>query len=189
MKTKEVKRLLQRYFNGESSHQEEQALENYFRSGKVAEELKYYKSFFVGISELQEIGKDDPHIEEEVMDFILEQESGEKSKYRRLWTTVTGIAASIILVVGGMLFYQQQDQQFEDTFENPEVAYNYASHTLQYVSAKYNKGLRELQNFDKLETASKPLKKGVKPVNAVFENLKKVNSKETGKKSEPDNNE
>ena len=126
---------------------------------------------------------DDPTIEEDIMDFILENEHQEKTKYRWLWRTVTGIAASIIIVLGGVLFYDQQ-QPFEDTFTNPDEAYAYAEQTLQFVSGKYNKGLAQLANFEVLQSASKPLKEGVKPVNDFFESIHKM---ETEKVSEQTN--
>jgi len=177
MKTKEVKQLLQRYFNGETTIEEERKLEAYFRSEEVDKELEQYAEFFGGINELAN-SVDDSSIEDDVMNYILENESQEKKKYRWLWQTVTGIAASIIIVIGGMLLYQQNDQNFEDTFENPEVAYAVAEDALEYMSAKYSKGLAELSNFDKLQTASQPLRKGVQPVNEFYENIENLNGEE-----------
>ena len=49
--------------------------------GEVAEELTEYKEFFGGISELA-AAHDDADIEDEIMDFILENEHQEKTKYR-----------------------------------------------------------------------------------------------------------
>jgi hypothetical protein len=164
MEIKEVKRLLQRYFEGASTTEEERALESYFRSGSVAEELREYTGFFTGISELSGSERED-RLEEEIMDFLLEHESGEKTKYRGMWQMVTGIAASVIIVIGGLLLYQQRDQQFEDTFDDPQVAYAYAAQTLEYMAAQYNKGLKPLENFDRLETAARPLHTAAKPVN------------------------
>lgn len=179
METKEVKQLLQRFFNGESSASEERKLETYFRSGKVAEELEEYAGFFEGINELARATEDDNSIEDQVMDYILENELQEKSKYRWMWKTVTGIAASIIIVVGGLLLYQQQDETYKDTFERPEVAYAYAEQTLEYISSKYNKGLAELSNFDKLQTASQPLREGIKPINVFYENVEQMSNEKS----------
>ncbi|HDR52269.1 MAG TPA: hypothetical protein ENN90_11720 [Mariniphaga anaerophila] len=176
METKEVKYLLQRYFNGESTLAEERQLEKYFQTGKVADELKEYAGFFGGISELSQ-NERDAQLEEEIMDFILETESKEKTKYRRLWQTVTGIAATVIIVIGGLLFYQQGDQQFDDTFDNPEEAYAYAEQTLGYISAKYNKGMTgmaSLSNFGKLSEAAEPMQKGVRPVNEYLKMVEKM---------------
>lgn len=181
METKEVKHLLQRFFDGDSTVSEERKLEAYFRSGEVAEELEEYTGFFGGISELANTAADENSIDDRIMDYILENESQEKSKYRWMWKTVTGIAASIIIVVGGILLYQQQDETYEDTFESPEVAYAYAEQTLEYVSSKYNKGLAELSNFDKLQTASQPLREGVKPINAFYEYVEQMSREKSQK--------
>jgi hypothetical protein len=173
METKEVKQLLQRYFNGETNLSEERKLEAYFQSGNVAAELEEYAEFFGGLSTLKETA-DDSKLEDKIMDHILENESRDKKKYRYLWQTVTGIAASVIIVIGGMLFYNQNDQPYNDTFENPEMAYAVAEDALEYMSAKYNKGLAELSNFDKLQTATQPLRKGVQPVNEFYNNIEKL---------------
>ena len=173
MKTEEVKQLLQRYFDGESTDADERNLESYFQSGSVDSEVAEYAEFFGGISELAAIA-DDPTIEEDVMDYILETENREKTRYRSMWKMVTGIAASIIVVLGGFLFFQEQQKPYEDTFNDPEKAYAYAEQTLQFVSGKYNKGLAELSNFDKLRTAQEPIKKATEPVIEFYEGVKKV---------------
>jgi len=174
METKKVKQLLQRYFEGVSTDKEEKTLKAYFKSDEVAEEFKEYTRFFNGISEISE-DTNRSDLEDEIMDFIIKNEQKEKNKYRWLYTVISGIAASLIIIVGGMLlYYHQQKQPFEDTFDNPETAYNYAEKTLNYVSSKYNKGLACLSDFDKLETATEPMHKGVKPVNEFFEEIEKI---------------
>lgn len=173
MEIQEIKLLLQRYFSGESTKTEEIKLEAYFRGGDIADEVAEYAEFFGGISELAHVAGEET-IEDDVMDFILENEHNEKTRFRKLWMNVTGIAASIIIVLGGFLIYQQQQKPFEDTFNDPEQAYAYAEQTLQYVSGKYSKGLAELAYFEKLQKASEPLKKGITPINDFFESIESV---------------
>lgn len=173
MKTEEVKVLLQRYFEGESTDADERRLEAYFRSGEIDAEVAEYAEFFGGISELAAIA-DDPAIEDEVMDYILENEHREKTRYRSMWKIVTGIAASVIIVLGGFLFYQEQNKTLKDTFSNPNDAYAYATHTLEFVSGKYNKGLAQLAKFDKLHKASEPLKKGTEPILQFYDDIDKM---------------
>lgn len=191
METKKIAELLQAFFNGESTVEEERTLETYFKSGNVAEEFREYEGFFNGISELANV-VDDRNIEEEVMDYILENENRERTRYRWLWQTVTGIAASIIVILGGFLYYQQQQKPFDDTFKDPKEAYVYAQQTLHFVSGKYNKGLAGLSNFEKLQKASQPIKKATAPVNEFYNALEKMEknqalinseSKEENKKS------
>lgn len=175
MKTQEIKILLQRYFNGESSLEDEQILEAYFTGENVAEELREYAEFFGGLSILSN-SIDDSSIEDDVMDYILENEHNEKTKFRKMWITVTGIAASIIIVLGGFLFFQEQQKPFKDTYKNPEQALAVAHQTLQFVGSKYNKGIAELSNFETLEKGNKTMKKGIAPVNAFFDEIKKMES-------------
>jgi hypothetical protein len=191
METKKIAELLQAFFNGESTIEEERTLETYFKSGNVAEEFREYEGYFNGISELANV-TDDRDFEEEIMDYILENENREKTRYRWLWQTVTGIAASIIVILGGFLFYQQQQKPFDDTFKDPKEAYAYAQQTLHFVSGKYNKGLAGLSNFEKLQKASQPIKKATAPVNEFYNALEKMEknqvqtdaeSKEENKKS------
>jgi hypothetical protein len=173
METTEVKQWLQRFFNGESSDWEEQQLKAYFQSGNVADELREYAEFFGGISELAATSGDSA-IEEEVMNYILENENRDKKHYLRMWKTVTGIAASVIIVLGSVLFFEHQQKPVQDTFDDPDQAYAYAVQTLSFVSSKYNKGLAQLAQFDKLSQGSAELKKGLKPVNAFFDGIEKV---------------
>lgn len=173
MKTVEVKKLLQQYFNGESTLEDERKLTAYFQHENVADEVLEYAEFFGGISDLKTT-IDDTTIEEDVMDFILENEHKDKKHYLGMWKIVTGIAASIIIVLGGILFYEQQQKPFNDTFDNPEEAYVYAQETLQFMSGKYSKGLAEFSNFEMLQKANKPLKKGIAPVNEFYKSIEKM---------------
>ncbi len=177
METSKIKGFLQQYFEGQTTQNDEKLIESYFRSGNIDPELLEYKPFFDGLNELSG-NKRNPKLESEIMDFILESEHREKTKYRWLWQTVTGVAAAIIIVLGGFLFWQQQ-QKAADTFKNPQEAYAYAEQTLQFVSEKYNKGFASLSKFDKLQKATEPVTKGVAPVNKMFKKLEEMNKQET----------
>ena len=177
METREVKYLLQRYFEGESTEAEERALETYFSGANVADEVAEYAEFFGGVSELANIA-DDPNIEEDVMNYILENEHQEKTTYRSMWKMVTGIAASVIIVLASFLVYQGQQKPFEDSFENPEEAYAYATQTLSFVSGKYNKGLAQLSNFEKLRKANDPVKRSTAPVVEFYEGVERLRSEQ-----------
>jgi hypothetical protein len=190
METTKIKALLQKYFEGETSPAEEKVIENYFNGGKVNRSLQEYAQFFEGISKLAGNNRDRA-LESDIMDYILENETKEKSKYRWLWQAVTGVAASVIIILGGFLYYQQQ-KSFDDTFKDPDEAYAYAVKTLGYVSGKYNKGLAGLSKFDKLQKATEPIKKGFAPVNEFYQTIEKLKlpaekNKVIGNKNEKSN--
>lgn len=176
MELTEVKILLQKFFDAQTSEEEEKQLADFFRAGQVPEELKVYQQFFDATEELSTTKFDG--FEEEVMSHILESEHREKSKYRWMWQTVTSAAA--ILIIALLVVNYNQEKRWQDTYDDPEIAYQEATKALQYMAGKYQKGMVKLQPMAKLEKASAPLQTGLGLVNKGFEEmneLKKLNQK------------
>lgn len=179
METKEIKDLLQRYFDAETSTEEESRLMEYFSSGRVDSEFSAYSRYFSGFSQLSSV-EGEATIEEDVMNYILEQEAEDNEKYRWLWKAVSGIAATVLLVVSGYMIYESRQKTYKDTFDDPSQAYAYAVQTLQYVSSEYNKGLAQLSLFGKIENATKPLEKGLEPLNVLLQGIENVKRENSG---------
>jgi hypothetical protein len=129
---------------------------------------------FSGMKELS--ADEDPALGEDLMNFILESENKEKLRYRWMWQIVTGVAASVILVMLAVNFYGSQNQ-WKDTFSDPKQAYSEASKTLEFVAGKYNKGLAQLRPIGRIESATDPYYSGMKKLNKGFEQMKKLNEK------------
>lgn len=173
MKAEEIKKLLKKYFDGESSLSEEQTLRNYFLSDDVDSELISYKELFAGFDELKTIGNGD--LEDSVMDFILESEHQEKKKYRNLWQTVTGVAA-IFLIALLVINYTNDRSTWKDTYSDPDIAYAEAKKAIHYMAGKYQTGLAELKPVEKFDNAIKPLNESIETVNKGFNELEKINN-------------
>jgi hypothetical protein len=161
--------LLQKYFEAETSLEEENELITYFTSGEVVENLKMYVPMFSGLKELSV--DEDPALGDELMNHILESEHREKVKYRWMWQMATGVAASVILVMLAVNYYIGRNQ-WSDTFTDPQQAYVEASKTLEFVAGKYNKGLASLTPVKKLDDAANPLQTSISKLNKGFEKLK-----------------
>lgn len=144
MELNNIESLLLKYEEGNTSLEEERALENYFTSGNVPDHLKEYKMIFAFSAN------------EKTTSYSREVEVGTKRKsgYNKLaWT---GIAASIILAAGVFttMNFGEEDLNQENlgTIEDPEEAYHKAKETLQLVSQVLNTGQDELTyvvEFDK----------------------------------------
>lgn len=173
MKATEAKQLLEKYFEAQTSMHEEQQLSDYFLSGNVDEEFAPYVGLFAEIEEMKHF-EDKDSIEQSVMEYVLQYEkSAHKSRLKQLWISVSGIAAMLLVSIGGVWFYQQQ-QPYKDTFDNPEEAMVYIQTTLHYVSSKYQEGMAELQQFDKLKEAIKPLENGMYNLSQGFNVLSAI---------------
>ena len=61
METQEILRLLQNYFDGNTSEAEEQQIYAYFQSGEVAEELAEYTEFFWRCCRVGKCGRRSDH--------------------------------------------------------------------------------------------------------------------------------
>jgi len=177
MELQKIHILLQKYFDAETTIDEENELITYFTSEEVDDNLKMYVPMFSGIKELS--ADEDLSLGEDLMNFILESEHKEKLRYRWMWQIVTGVAASVILVMLAVNFYSSQTQ-WKDTFSDPKQAYSEASKTLEFVAGKYNKGLAQLKPIGKIESATDPYQSGMKKLNKGFEQMnevKKLNQK------------
>jgi len=177
METNKIKELLERYFEGQSSLDEEKMLHEYFASEEVDAELRPYKELFGSLDEL--LLDTDSVLEDDLMDFILESEHKEKNKLRVLWQAVSSVAA--ILIIALLVFnWQQSNTKWDDTYSDPNIAYTEASKTLQYVAGKYLAGIEQLKPMGKINQAVKPLDSGLQSVNKGFqevENMQQIHKK------------
>ncbi|MGQ7869330.1 hypothetical protein [Sunxiuqinia sp. sy24] len=172
MELKKIKQILQKYWEGETTEQEERVLTDYFKSDNIAPELKQEQSFFNGLFEFAAEERDEA-LEDDIMDHILEQEHREKTHYRWLWQTVSGIAAALMIAILAVNLTSNQ-KPWQDTYSNPDQAYTAASNTLQYVAGYYQKGIEELQPVKTLNKASQPLSKGLNKIEKGFQEIQEV---------------
>ena len=172
MELKEIKQTLQKYFEGTSTEQEEQVLTDYFDSPTIAPELRKYQQFFVGLQQLSDERRDG-ELEEELMDYILEKEYREKTHYRWLWQTVSGVAAALMIALLAVNL-STGEAHWEDTYSNPDQAYAEAALTLQYVAGYYQKGMEGLQPVKTINMASQPLNKSLNKLEKGFQEIQEI---------------
>jgi len=171
MESQKINSLLQKYFDAETSLAEENELITYFTSGEVDEELKAYIPMFSGMKELS--ADENINLGDDLMNYILESEHKEKLRYRWMWQMVTGVAASVILVMLAVNFFSTKNK-WNDTFTDPELAYSEATKTLEFVAGKYNQGMAQLKPIGKMEEATIPFYSGMKTLEKGFEKLEDV---------------
>lgn len=132
MELQELKKLLKKYEAAETSLQEEQKLRIYFNTAKVPEAFAPYKAVFAYTGNARKLG----------FNGKAEEASGKKFY---VWS---GIAASIIVVVGLFLFQENgADQQLKGnsgTLQDKELALEKTIETLEMVSEIMNEGKKDL---------------------------------------------
>lgn len=142
-----MKELLEKYWEGNTSLQEEQQLKAYFKSDNVAADHEMYRSLFHSF----EIERS---IEEEGFDAFAKVKSQQSHNHyfkRSTWTGIAVAAGVAAMVAVGSGYYQQEPQADLGTYETPEEAYAATVQALQMVSTKFNKGKANLRPMIEIE--------------------------------------
>jgi hypothetical protein len=143
MDSEQIKILIEKYFEGETSLEEEAQLSTYFNSDRVGDELKTYQPLFAFFK-----------IEKQ----IVLPEKVQKAKvvpydFRKV-LKISRIAAMLVLAAGSFWWFNKQKvvksdttiaalmdkNDLNDTEESPEIAYQKAKAALMLVSSKMKRG-------------------------------------------------
>ena len=159
-----MKALIEKYFEGETSLEEEATLRDYFKDGQVAEELKQYQPLFQHFASerMQTVSSD--------FDAVLFQkmEAGTHEKVVRMRTwprQIMRLAAVGAVLVAAMIFlqksnYMQAQQAAVDwskyEVKDEKVAYDETVKALKLLSSKLNKGSKKAADeVSKMEKVGK----------------------------------
>jgi len=149
-----IEQLLDKYYNGETSLDEERKLQWYFQTQDIPERLQSEKKMFsYYYSRKKEASS--PGLNDKLIDLIDQQDSlSGRSTRSRFFTWAGSAAAVIIILLAVWLSYEKPFSKeaylFEDTYDNPELAYLEARKVLYMVSEKMNEGTRNLNNLNKI---------------------------------------
>lgn len=130
MELAKIETLLEAYFEGETTLEQESTLRAYFASNEVAPHLAAYQNLFIGLKAAQE----------EVLEKEIALPTLPSSTSRRWWYS---IAASVIVVIGVASLLMPSNQLTQEEQE-ALTALNDTKETLLLLSKSFNKGTQEL---------------------------------------------
>lgn len=157
-----IEKLLERFYNAETSEQEEQKLKDFFHHGEVPPHLQAEKEMFMQLQ-----ASDAPEGMEERLGNLIDQwelTEQKTQKKRRIFHLqwIGSIAASLLLVIGMSLYLQEP--QRKDTCSTPEEAYAHAEKALVMFSEALNKGIRPMKT---IERTNENIQKQIKKLNNI----------------------
>jgi hypothetical protein len=151
---KHIEQLLEKYYNGETSLEEERKLRWYFQTRDVPEWLQPEKKMY---DYFQKIRQEElsPGFTQKLSKFIDKQQKAQgKTIARTVLLWAGSAAAALIILLTVWLGYKEPfspyASAFQDTFDDPELAYLETKKVLLMVSEKMNEGTQNLQALDKL---------------------------------------
>jgi len=147
MDYKYIEQLLDRYFNGETTLEEEQILRTFFAQENVPDSLGQYRPLFAAIAQestSQPLGDD---FDEKILRMV-EQKPAVKAKtislsQRMMPFFKAAAAVAIVLTIGNAAQFsttaeRQSDEinyaNFQETYDDPSVAYDKVEDALQLIS-------------------------------------------------------
>jgi hypothetical protein len=155
MNTQEISKLLGKYYEGETSAEEEIILREYFTTRIVPEEFAAEKEIFMHYKLSGEIPEPSDGLERRIISALDSEEVkvrppeyGRKGLYR-----YASIAAGLLLLAGSY-FLLSRNNQPGDSFTDPKLAYAETVRILYEVSSKMNHGTRPLYEVAKIDNMS-----------------------------------
>lgn len=139
--------LLEKYWEGTTSREEEQRLKRYFASGNIAQEHKVYKAMFKTFEMEKGVEASfDAFAKVKPQASLLHKLKNHK------WKSLA-VAASFGILFALGAAYQDYNKPKQDlgTYETPEEAYEATVHALQFMGTKINAGKANLAPLNTLE--------------------------------------
>jgi hypothetical protein len=188
--------LLQKYWNAETSLEEEQQLRTFFAREPVPESLKETASLFRYFEKQNEVRLDDPSFNKSLREKInpLTPGSGpiesKPAGQGRLFSSPFGaqgvkyvarIAAGLLVVVAATFFIREEVRKAfpdepDDTYSDPKVAFEETKKALMMISNSFNKAQKEASKINVFNEAQEKIHGGSSPVEKEkIEDEKKTN--------------
>lgn len=161
----QLRKMLERFYRGETSLEEEKELQQYFASTKVPEEFIPDKELFQRF----ESGEESVPVPDDLNQRIIasiDQAERKAVRTRRISIfSLSGLAAGLLIMIAVYLFFIRQGDSrsflatnhLSDTYEDPVEAYEEARRAMMYVSVKLNHGTEELRHIKQVQKTTEPL--------------------------------
>jgi hypothetical protein len=158
---KKIKQLLDKFYDGQTSLEEELYLEEYFTSNSIPEELLKDKELFVSMNAVDMQVTIPGDLNSRLIDTINEAEHKESRVKRINLYSFSGLAAGLLIILGVYFAFLRDnptDVLAEYTIQDEDLAYQEARKALNFVSAKLNRGTVELQPLQQVTKSIQSLK-------------------------------
>lgn len=160
MDSKRIEELLQKYWDCETSLEEEQQLREYFRSEQVPEQLKETAVLF-HYFETQRNKAVDEHFERNVVTQLKEQPK-KKGKMVSLLHNSMRIAAGVAVLVAAVFFVRQEIRKndtvaMEDTYDDPQKALEETKKALMMISKGFGRAEQQAKKINMINEAQETI--------------------------------
>ena len=161
MEKNQIHRLLEKYFEGNTSLKEEKDLRDYFSGSDINNpEWTSMKRQFDLLISGQGIHFDISDLESGILKSIDDYERQHNPPLRKSYIIRYLVAASVSIafILSGILLFRTQHTQIADTYSDPQLAYAETQKTLLFISQKMNDGMKPLNHINRINSGTQQLK-------------------------------
>lgn len=155
MRNEEISRLIKKFYDGDSTEEDEKYLRALFIGDKPPEGFETEKEFILFCMSGGPIKGPSPDLEDRILSRV--DDSGGKGlifKSGRYLILMISSAAAVIIMLIGTYFFLESRNSYRDTFSDPEIAYAETMKILMDVSVRLNKGTSALEPVGKLSSVT-----------------------------------
>ena len=150
MKEEELKRKLEKYYDGSSTIGEEEELRKYFTSGNVLPGYEAEKAIFGFWTDSEPVPEPSREFEGGILKAIDEYEGKARHNALRRWLLPALSAAAGLLILAGTFLFLEGKREPADTFRDPRLAYAETVRILMDVSSRMNHAKESLHPVGKM---------------------------------------
>ncbi|MBX2970011.1 MAG: hypothetical protein KF803_11625 [Cyclobacteriaceae bacterium] len=157
MDSKKLEELVKKYWDCETSLEEEQQLREYFRGDSIPETWRETAALFRYFDE-QKTKTVEPQFDETVVTRIKEMPKKREGKVVKWVTASLRIAAGVAVLLAAVYFVRQElreDQAIavEDTFEDPQQAFEETKKALLMISKGFGRAEQQAKKINMFNEA------------------------------------
>ena len=160
MNTKEIEDLLARYFEGETTLEEEMQLHDFFYSDIVPPHLAAYTEMFRAFDEAAKERMPDAEFEQKFLRAIGETSVRPMHSRTKTLLFITSLAAGVVILVGFLFAYKHDllSKYPKNTITNPDLAYAETQKALLLLAGNFSTGITQVQKFQAFDKGMEQVK-------------------------------
>lgn len=164
-KLKEIRELLEKFYEGATSREEEIRLRKFFRSAtNLSADFQADKELFNSMDSLDQEVNIPPDLDEKISSALDNAQHAESRLRRISFYSLSGLAAGLLIILSVYLGYIRENQSVDllaqYTVNDPEKAYIEARKALGIISDKWNSGTNQLESL-------KEVNRGIESISTI----------------------
>jgi len=162
MDSSKLQQLLQKYWDGNTTLEEEQLLRDYFQSAAVPDELRDVASMFQYFNQAKKNSLNDITFDRTLIDKVTTKPKS--GRVRNLVFNSMRIAAGVVVVMAATWFIKKEirqstPQEVVDTYDDPKLAFEETKKALLMISKSFGTAEEQARKINLFNEAQEEIQK------------------------------